>query len=104
MGTATPPYCKMRGRCPSRYQLAGRLPNHFDKWAKMGQHLTMKRKTNIAESAAAGAAAAVVTGNPAVGAVVGLWDHSIQSSAADAVALAVEAEVRRRERELSRTE
>ena len=67
----------------------------------MGQHLTMKRKTNIAESVTAGAVAAAVTGNPGVGAVVGLWDHSIQSSAADAVALAIEAEVRRREREFS---
>lgn len=70
----------------------------------MGQHLNMKHSTNVRDSVLAGTAAAAVTRNPLVGLFAGLWDHAVQTSAADAVSLAVEAEIRRREQELSPSE
>lgn len=95
---------QLRGRCPARYQLVEGLTNYLTKSAKMVQHLTMSNRTSIRASVAAGVAAGAVTRNPVIGLFAGLWDHAIQTSAADAVALAVEAEVRRREQELSRSE
>lgn len=60
----------------------------------------MSTREQATAAAATAVAAAVVTQDPVKGALWGAWEWSVRSSAEDAVALAVQAEVERLERAL----